>query len=113
VSGILSTSVGTRVMTQRVTKQFVGLVISFLLDEDGFLLVRSGVRLRADAVFGTGSIYRRRVAESHPVNSRPLLQRLLDSLTPQEREWTAQYLAEIDRRPLVNNDPNDTNGENS
>lgn len=88
--GLLKT-VGLAVMRERVAKQFVGLVVRSVLNEEGFVLDRSGVRLRADPIFEAGSVYRRRI-ESSPTEEQPLLQRFADGLNANERRWLKQYL---------------------
>lgn len=42
------------------TKQFVGLAVKSVLMKEGFELFQSGVRIKGDPVFTTGSLYRRK-----------------------------------------------------
>jgi hypothetical protein len=96
VSATLLKAVGAAIMGTRIAKQFTGLAISSILEEAGFVPDRSGVRIRADGVFSTGAVYRKRLAQSDPAGRAPILQRILDALNPEERRWAARYLAELE-----------------
>jgi hypothetical protein len=61
-------------------KQFAGLCVRAVLEEEGFEQADAGVRLSNDPVFRTGSVYRRR----RDSDSSDLLARFVASLTDDE-----------------------------
>jgi hypothetical protein len=62
-------------------KQFTGLCVRAVLEEDGFELADTGVRLSKDPVFRTGSVYSRKKNAS---GATELLARFVASLTDEE-----------------------------
>jgi hypothetical protein len=69
-------------------RPFIGLAVSAILEEEGFVLVRTGVRLRDDPVFTAGAIFRP-VEERREGGDHPLLARIIDGLTTTELEFAA------------------------
>ena len=64
-------------------KQYTGLCVRAVLEEEGFELVQTGVRVSNDPIFRTGSVYRRsEKQESQPASD--LLGRFIQALTNEE-----------------------------
>jgi hypothetical protein len=80
ISDRLQELVGPKDAKLAPIKQFAGLCVRAVLEEDGFELADTGVRLSNDPVFRTGSVYRRR-SDS---DSTDLLVRFVESLTDDE-----------------------------
>jgi hypothetical protein len=76
-------------------KQFAGLCVRAVLEEEGFEVAETGVRLSQDTVFRSGSVYRKIQATQTGI-STSLLDRFLDVLNSQELEQLARRL---DSRP--------------
>lgn len=91
VSQSLVELMGAEALKSAVVRQFCGLVTRAVLDEEGFVPIQAGVRIRNDAVFVTGSVYAKRVS-SVPKSDDPVLKRMLDALTVDEMNWAADYL---------------------
>lgn len=72
-------------------KQFAGLVTRAVLAQEGYVPIRSGVRLRNDPAFTAGTIYSKRFG-TRPKGQDELLKRLLDSLTADEIHCALAYL---------------------
>jgi hypothetical protein len=62
-------------------KQYTGLCVRAVLEDEGFELVQAGVRVSNDPIFRTGSVYQRR---QEPQPAADLLTRLIESLTKEE-----------------------------
>jgi hypothetical protein len=83
ISSQLEKLVGLKDAKLLPVRQFVGLSVRAVLEEEGFEVADTGVRLSNDPVFRTGAVYRRAAAIS--VNgSSDLLQRFIDALTEEE-----------------------------
>jgi hypothetical protein len=61
-------------------RQFAGLCMRAVLEEEGFELADVGVRLSKDPMFRTGSVYRR----ATEVDSKDLLARIVEALNDNE-----------------------------
>jgi hypothetical protein len=82
ISSDLQELVGKDAKLQPI-KQYTGLCVRAVLEEEGFELVQTGVRISKDSVFRTGSVYRRsEKQESQPASD--LLARFIQSLTDEE-----------------------------
>jgi hypothetical protein len=71
-------------------KQFTGLCVRAVLEEEGFEVAETGVRVSRDPVFRTGSTYRRIQAEQRL--SSELLLRFIQSLTDEEARQALRLL---------------------
>jgi len=80
--------VGPRDVRLAPVKQFVGVCIRAVLEEEGYELVDSGVRVSNDPVFRTGSTYQR-VQRGKSV---ALLARIIESLTDEEAREAIRLL---------------------
>jgi hypothetical protein len=80
ISSALKTLVGIPDAKLTPVRQFAGLCVRAVLEEEGFELAETGVRLSNDPVFRTASVYRRNSAS----DSKDLLDRLVESLTDDE-----------------------------
>jgi hypothetical protein len=80
ISGKLLELVGPKDAKLTPVRQFTGLCVRAVLEEEGFELAEVGVRLSQDPVFRTGAVYRRQSASE----STDLLSRLVESLTDEE-----------------------------
>lgn len=91
VSRELVEMIGQQKASLTNVKQFVGLCIRAVLEEEGFSVEGAGVRLSHDAVFKTGSVYRRKeYKDTAPTNG--LLIRFLDSLNDEEAASALSHL---------------------
>jgi hypothetical protein len=66
-----------------LVKQFVGLCIRAVLEQEGFQVAAKGVRVSNDPVFRTGSTYDR---DPVPTKARSFLARMVQSLTDEEAD---------------------------
>ena len=80
ISGKLQELVGFKDAKLAPVKQFTGLSVRAVLEEEGFEVAGVGVRLSNDPVFRTGSVYRRHTDS----DSTDLLARIAASLTDDE-----------------------------
>lgn len=80
ISHKLQELVGPKDAKLAPVKQFTGVCVRAVLEEGGFELADTGVRLSNDPVFRTGSVYRRRSNSK----STDLLVRFVESLTDDE-----------------------------
>lgn len=71
-------------------KSFAGLCVRAVLEEEGFSVIQTGVRLKDDPVFRTGSVYARQANVQQA--SKPLLERLVAVLTKDEAEQLSNLL---------------------
>jgi hypothetical protein len=71
-------------------KQFVGLCVRAVLEEEGFEVAETGVRVSKDAIFRTGSTYQRTQADEHITSG--LLARIIQNLTDEEARQAARLL---------------------
>ena len=72
-------------------KQFTGRCVRAVLEEGGFELVQTGVRLSNDPVFRTGSVYNRTSAPEK-TGATALLIRFIETLTDAEAQQALQLL---------------------
>jgi hypothetical protein len=80
ISGKLQALIGPEFAKLTPIRQFTGLCVRAVLEEEGFEVAEVGVRLSNDAVFRTGAVYRRQSAS----DSRDLLSRFCENLTDEE-----------------------------
>jgi hypothetical protein len=71
-------------------KQFAGLCVRAVLEEEGFEVAETGVRVSNDPIFRTGSTYQRVKAQKSASSS--LLVRLIGALTEEEARQALQSL---------------------
>jgi len=76
-------------------KQFAGLCVRAVLEEEGFEVAETGVRVSNDPIFRTGSTYQRVKAETSATS--PLLVRLIDALTEVEARQALNLLRKRQR----------------
>jgi hypothetical protein len=97
ISAGLLRKFGDEIRAHRL-RQFVGLCVAALLEEEGFTIVRSGVRLRSDPLFTVATFFKR-TRHARTSHSAPLLQRLIDSMTNAElREAQARIKARLSQK---------------
>ena len=89
ISAALKTLVGTADTKLAPVKQFTGLCVRAVLEEEGFELAETGVRLSNDPVFRTASVYRRTAA---PGKTDELLVRFIEALTDAEARQALKLL---------------------
>ena len=67
-------------------KQFIGLAVRAILEDAGFEVAYSGVRIKDDRVFTSGSVYRERSSDSEPEPAQidDALERMLKALRPDQ-----------------------------
>ena len=71
-------------------KQFAGLCVRAVLEEEGFEVAEAGVRVSNDPIFRTGSTYQRVKAQKSASSS--LLERLIGALTEDEARQALSLL---------------------
>jgi hypothetical protein len=76
-------------------KQFAGLCVRAVLQEEGFEVAETGVRVSNDPIFRTGSTYRR--VQAGKSASSSLLVRLIQSLTDEEARQALSLLRKRQR----------------
>jgi hypothetical protein len=84
VSALLLKKFGAMEMKHALARQIVGLGVRALLDEAGFEVSHAGVRLKGDAIFSTGTTYRRRPDPADGPHAHDVFDRLAKALTPDE-----------------------------
>ena len=84
VSAPLLKKFGAMEMRQALARQIVGLGVRAVLDEAGFEVSHAGVRLKDDALFSTGAVYRRRSDNADVPDALDMFDRLAKALTPDE-----------------------------
>jgi hypothetical protein len=72
-------------------KQFTGRCVRAVLEEEGFELVETGVRLSNDPVFRTASVYKR-ISAPEKTGAPSLLVRFIETLTDAEARQALQLL---------------------
>jgi hypothetical protein len=72
-------------------KQYTGLCVRAVLEEEGFELVQTGVRVSKDPIFRTGSVYQRSEKQGSQ-SASDLLARFLQSLTDEEVVYALKLL---------------------
>lgn len=91
VSRELVEMIGQQKASLTNVKQFVGLCIRAVLEEEGFSVEGAGVRLSHDPVFKTGSVYCR-IESQDAAASNSLLMRFLESLNDEEAVSALSHL---------------------
>jgi len=66
---------------QTPVPQFVGVAVRAILEEAGYEIAYTGVRINGDPVFRTGSVYRLRTDEDDGLEVDDALDRMMKSLT--------------------------------
>jgi hypothetical protein len=82
VSALLLKTFGAAEMKQPLARQIAGLGVRSVLAEEGFEVARGGVRIKGDALFTTGAMYRRR-SDTVP-DALAMIDRLAKALTLDE-----------------------------
>jgi hypothetical protein len=82
ISGKIPETIPARDAKLPPVRQFIGLCVRAVLEEEGFEVAEAGVRVSNDPIFRTGSTYRRMQADSKAISD--LLTRFVESLTDQE-----------------------------
>jgi hypothetical protein len=77
-------------------KQFTGLCVRAVLEEEGFEVAETGVRVSNDPVFRTGATYRPTSGDEQAALG--LLARIIDHLTDEEAELALTLLRKRQRR---------------
>lgn len=89
ISSALKTLVGKADAKLAPVKQFTGLCVRAVLEEEGFELAETGVRLSNDPVFRTASVYKRISASG---KTDELLVRFIEILTDAEATLALKLL---------------------
>ena len=74
------------------TRQFIGLVTRAILEEAGYEVAYTGVRINGDPVFRTGSVYRLRTDDNDAAKVDDALDRMMKSLTPDQAQHAFRAL---------------------
>ena len=90
ISAKLVDLVGLKEAKLAPIKQFTGLCIRAVLEEEGFQVAETGVRLSNDAVFRTGAVYKRLHVENE--EAPDLLHRIITGLTDEEAKQALMLL---------------------
>ena len=90
ISTALIEMLGAKTAKLAPVKQFAGLCIRGVLEEEGFVVASKGVRVSNDPLFRTGTTYRKRSAA--PTHCHSLLERLIWSFTDEEVEEVVEIL---------------------
>jgi hypothetical protein len=91
VSEVLLKKHGDEVKLMPV-RQFVGLAVRAILEEAGFEVAYTGVRINGDPVFRTGSVYRLRTDDNDAAEVDDTLDRMMKSLTPGQAQRAIRAL---------------------
>jgi hypothetical protein len=83
VSKILLEKHGAEIMETPV-RQFIGLSIRAILEEEGFEIAHTGVRINGDPVFRTGAVYRQKDSAGLDNATDEIFNRLIKVLTLEE-----------------------------
>jgi len=71
---------------QTPVRQFIGLAVRAILEDAGFEVAYTGVRINGDPVFRTGSVYRSRTNDDDAPEADDALERMMKSLTPDQAQ---------------------------
>jgi hypothetical protein len=85
-------------------KQFVGLAVRAILEEAGFEVAYTGVRIKDDPVFRTGSVYRPRTDDHEAPQQDDVLERMLRGLTPDQAARALRILLRRFPNPVAEGD---------
>jgi hypothetical protein len=91
ISGKLQELVGPKYANLAPIKQFTGLCVRAVLEEEGFEVAQTGVRLSNDPVFRTASVYKRTLAIGNS-DETELLERFIASLNDAEARQALRLL---------------------
>ena len=91
ISGKLQELVGPKYANLAPIKQFTGLCVRAVLEEEGFEVAQTGVRLSNDPVFRTASVYKRTIAIGNS-DETELLERFIASLNDAEARQALKLL---------------------
>jgi hypothetical protein len=91
ISGKLQELVGPKYANLAPIKQFTGLCVRAVLEEEGFEVAQTGVRLSNDPVFRTASVYKRTIAIGNS-DETELLERFIASLNDAEARQALRLL---------------------
>jgi len=91
ISDALLRVFGDKVRSPRV-RQFIGLCIAAFLEEAGYEVARSGVRLPDNQLFTVATFFRRVPAKGTSRGSTSLLTRWIDALTETELRLAAEKI---------------------
>jgi hypothetical protein len=89
ISEDLKELIGKDVKLQPI-RQFVGVCVRAVLEEEGFQVADTGVRVSKDPVFRTGATYERSLVEK--TKKSALLLRFIESLTEEEAKEALRLL---------------------
>lgn len=71
---------------QTPVRQFVGIAVRAILEEAGYEVAYTGVRINGDPVFRTGSVYKLREDNPAALEVDDALDRMMKSLTPDQAQ---------------------------
>ncbi len=108
VSGILLKKHGDTVMELPV-RQFVGLAVRAILEEAGFEVAYTGVRINGDPVFRTGSVYRPHTDDNDAPEMDDVLERMMKALTADQARRAFRAL--LRHFPDLRDEGNEANEE--
>ena len=91
VSEVLLKTRGDEVR-QTPVRQFIGLAVRAILEEAGYEVAYTGVRINGDPVFRTGSVYRLRTDDNDAAKVDDALDRMMKSLTPDQAQHAFRAL---------------------
>lgn len=91
ISAKLQELIGPKDAKLAPVKQFTGLCVRAVLEEEGFELAETGVRLSNDPVFRTASVYKRTLAPDKS-GAMELLERFIASLNDAEARRALKLL---------------------
>ena len=91
ISSDVQKLVGKKAAKLPPIKQYTGLCVRAVLEEEGFELVQTGVRVSNDPIFRTGSVYQRS-EKQEPQPASDLLARFIQSLTDEEVVYAIKLL---------------------
>jgi hypothetical protein len=91
ISGKLQELVGPIDAKLHPVRQFTGLCVRAVLEEEGFEVAQTGVRLSNDPVFRTASVYKRTIATGNS-DETELLERFIASLNDAEARQALKLL---------------------
>jgi hypothetical protein len=73
-------------ITELPVRQFVGLAVRAILEDAGFEVAYTGVRIKDDPVFRTGSVYRPRSKDHDAAKADDALDRMMKSLSSDQAQ---------------------------
>jgi hypothetical protein len=85
VSALLLESHGAEIK-QTPVRQFIGLAVRAILEEAGFDVAYTGVRIKDDPVFRTGSVYRPHTDDNDAREADDALDRMMKALTADQAQ---------------------------